>query len=321
MRIDCHNHVMPSAAIELIERSSGFPMRIEDGRLVSAKHPPIPLAPGFSKAEAKLDELREQGIDGAVISMNPPLFGCDLPIDLATALCRASNEGMARFCECDPARLHWMAHVPLQDPDRAAAMLREAVDGGCVGVEICSLIGERRPDADDFTPFWTAADELRVPVFVHPGESNPPYPGMHEFFLQNVIGNLLETTIAVERFICSGLFDRFPRVRVLLPHAGGYFPYQVGRLRHAQTVRPELASRARDAWEYRNRIFVDTLTHDPQILRCLVDRMDGGNVVLGTDLPTPMADRMAVGVLEEIGGPAKARRIAETNAVELFSLG
>lgn len=320
MRIDCHNHVMPRSALELL-RESTYGMKVEHEALVSKRHAPIPLVHAFTDPEAKLEELGSKGIDGAIISINPPLFAYDAPARLGEELCRAANQGMAEFCAADPQRFHWMAHVPLQEPELALTVLRDAVSAGCVGVAVCSLVGNQRTDSEQFEPFWDGIDELAIPVFVHPGESNPAYPGLHDYFLQNVIGNLLETTIAVERFICSGLFDRHPDLRLLLPHGGGYFPYQSGRLRHAQTVRPELASHGRAPASYASQIFVDTVTHDTSALKYLTERMGPMNVVLGTDLPTPMADGSIVRTLEETVGPEQFKAITEDNVTRLFRLG
>src|SRR5260370_3567591 len=100
--------------------------------------------------------------------------------------------------------------------------------------------------------------------------------------MQNVIGNMLETTIAIERLICSGVLDRHRDLKVLIVHAGGYFPYQAGRLKHARGVRPELSESPLDPWSYVGQISFDTIAHDRQALAYLVDRVGVENVLMVT---------------------------------------
>jgi len=145
-----------------------------------------------------------------------------------------------------------------------------------------------------------------------------PNRGLDSFYLQNVIGNQLETTIAIERLIASGLLSRHPRLKVVLVHAGGYFPFQAGRLRHATTVRPELESAPADPWSFRGQVVVDTITHDPDALTYLVSRMGAENVVMGTDLPFDMASPQPVRELEQAVDAGTARTIAEDNPTRLY---
>ena len=157
--------------------------------------------------------------------------------------------------------------------DVAVAMLRAAKAQGAVGVEVGTNINSDRLDAPMFEAFWAAAEELGLLVMLHP-TNNAPYPGLGDWYLQNAVGNPLETMIAGCRLICSGLLDRFPSIQILLVHGGGHLPYQLGRLRHAISVRKELAGLAPDPWIYAKRMNFDSLTHDAQALRYLVDRIE-----------------------------------------------
>jgi aminocarboxymuconate-semialdehyde decarboxylase len=154
---------------------------------------------------------------------------------------------------------------------------------------------------------------------IHPGY-NAAYPGLREFYLDNVIGNLLETTVSIERLICSRLMDRFPGLRILLVHGGGFFPYGAGRLRHAIGVRPELSAAPPDPWSYPGRLYFDTVTHDVRALRFLVTLAGAENVVVGTDLPFDMATPDPIGELSDAATAEDAALIAEHNAGRLFGL-
>jgi aminocarboxymuconate-semialdehyde decarboxylase len=319
MRIDVHNHAIPEPALDLLRSEPAYRTRIEDGWFPRGAAS-FRIAPSFRDPGAKLAELEAKGLDSAVVSAAPPLFFYDVDAEAGEALCRATNDGLRDFAAAHPDRYRWMAHVPMAAPGRAAAVLREAVAAGAVGVEVATSVAGRRLDEEDFEPFWAAAETVGVPVMLHPAY-NEANRGLDPFYLQNVIGNLLETTIAGERLICAGVLDRHPRLRVLLVHGGGYYPFQAGRLRHAATVRTELESAPRDPWAYRGQVLVDTITHDVESLRFLIYRMGAENVVLGTDLPFDMATPDPVAELEAAADAGTARVVAEHNPARLFGFG
>ncbi len=198
----------------------------------------------------------------------------------------------------------------MADPGRVAGFLEEAVADGAVGVEVGPNIAGRRLDEAEYEPFWATAERLGVPVMIHPA-FNEDNRGISDFYFQNVIGNQLETTIAIERLIAAGVLDKYPGVRVVLVHAGGYYPFQAGRLRHARTVRVELQDSPTDPWKYLDQVVVDTITHDTDTLRHLVSRVGRDNVVMGTDLPFDMATPEPIKMLE-------AAADAETNPAKLY---
>ena len=318
MRWDVHNHAVPREAVELLRESDGYPIKVE-GDLMEADRVRAELTPVFTDPAAKLEQLAEAGLDAAVVSVSPALFAYETNGQHGAALCRAVNAGLGRLCAFDPERLAWLAHVPLQAPDDAAELLAEAARAGAVGAQIgTSVAGTPLADAG-LDPLWAAAAERDLPLMLHPAYNNP-HPGLEGFHLQNAIGNQLETTIAAERLIVTGALDRHPALRLLLVHAGGYIPWQGGRLRHAATVRPELSDSPPDPHDYWGRIFVDPITHDGGALRYLVERVGPGNVAMGTDLPFDMATPDPVAALEDAVGEETARRIMEDTPRRLFRL-
>lgn len=319
MFIDVHNHVIPDAVLRLVERDPDFGCSTEGGLWQSPYHVPFPVVPSFHDPAEKISDLSERGLWGAVVSPAPVLFVYDLPPEQAGTFCATTNEGLAEFCGHAPDRLHWLANLPMQDPGRAAEMYHQAVAAGAVGAAIGTSIAGRRLDDIGFEAFWAAANAIGRPVLVHPA-FNCSHPALGEWYLQNVIGNPLETTIVVERLICAGVFDRHPRVRLVLMHGGGFLPYQTGRLVHARTVRPELADTPADAWAYFDRLFFDTITHDELALRFLIDRVGLDHVVLGTDLPFDMAMPTPAATLKEALDDDELRAIAVRNPRTLFGL-
>jgi aminocarboxymuconate-semialdehyde decarboxylase len=313
-----HNHAVPREAVELLRTGAGYPIRVE-GDFMEADRVRAELTPLFLDPAAKLEQLEAAGLDAAVVSGSPALFAYEADADRGAALCRAINRGLADLCLHDPARLRWLAHAPLQAPDAAAELLAEAAASGAVGAHIgTSVAGVPLADAG-LDPVWAAAERHELALMVHPAYNNP-HPGLEGYHLQNAIGNQLETTIAAERLIVTGALDRHPRLRLLLVHAGGYLPWQAGRLRHAAAVRAELADSPRDPFAYFGRVFVDTITHDAAALRYMVERVGADHVTMGTDLPFDMATPAPVTALEEAVDSATAQLIMEEVPRRLFGL-
>ena len=318
MRIDVHNHAVPEPVIEFFAREPVYGLKVTGERHLSGgPEGEYELEDAFCDADAKVANLELAGLDSAVISVDPPFFYYDVETGAGAALADVINEGLRDMCAKRPDRLHWMATVPLQDPDRAAEVLRTQRDAGCVGVEIATSTGERRLDDPALEPFWASAEELGLPVMIHPAYHHD-HPGYRDFHLMNVAGNMLETTIAAERLIMSGVLDRHPGIRLVIVHSGGYVAYQQGRLRHARTVRSYPPSAPTDPASYFGQIRFDTLTHDRRALAFLVDRVGPANMLMGTDLPCDMATPHPWTELVAVVGESVAGQIAGDNAAALF---
>jgi aminocarboxymuconate-semialdehyde decarboxylase len=318
MRWDVHNHAVPREAVELLRSGEGYPVRV-DGQALEADRVRAELTPEFLDPAVKLEQLERLGLEAAVVSGAPPLFAYEADGERGEALCLAVNSGLAELCAHDPARLRWLAQVPLQAPDSAAELLGAAAAAGAVGAHIGTSVAGTPLDRAGLEPFWAAAERLDMALMLHPAYNNP-HPGLEGHHLQNAIGNQLETTIAAERLIVTGALERHPRLRLLLVHGGGYLPWQAGRLRHAATVRPELAGEPADPWAYPGRIFMDTITHDAAALRHLVERAGPEAVVMGTDLPFDMATPEPVAALEEAVDSHAATAIMDDTPARLFRL-
>jgi aminocarboxymuconate-semialdehyde decarboxylase len=319
VRIDVHNHALPEAALRLIARDDTYGT-LSGRRWRGSAHAEFEVVDSFMDPAAKLAELERKGLEAAVVSIAPPLFSYHVDGQAGEAMARATNEGLAEMCAAAPDRLCWLATAPLQDPARAVTVLEDAARAGCRGVEVGTSVAGRRLDHDGFEPFWAAAERLALPVTLHPAYVEPN-AALEDYYLVNVIGFPLETTVAIERLICAGVIDRHPRLELVLVHAGGYFPYQAGRLRHARSVRPELALSPPDPWAALDRLWFDVITHDDAALRFLIDRVGADRVVMGSDLPFDMAPAEPMAALTRVADAATARRIAEDNASALYGVG
>lgn len=319
MNVDTHNHVMPEAALELLRSDPSYGVTIVGDEWTGAHHVPFRIHPSFYDPAAKIAALEKVSIDAAVISVAPTLFFYEVASDAAAEICDASNRGMVKICEHAPARLRWLANLPMQDPERAASMYREASGAGCVGAAIGTSIAGRRLDEPEFEQFWHVAEEVGRPVLVHPA-FNESHAGLDAFYLQNLVGNLVETTLTIERMICGGVLARHPRLRLLLMHGGGFFPYQAGRLRHGRAVRPELAAAPPDVLAAGAQLYFDSVTHDAAALRYLVEWAGKGHVVLGTDMPFDMGAVDPVAGIRAALGDDGLAEVAGRAPAELFGV-
>ena len=249
-----------------------------------------PISPEFFDLDAKHGEMDRLGIDAAVLSLSPTLFFYWLDAAAAADFCRTANDSLATFV-AGSDRLEGVAVVPLQDPEAAAAELRRAVrDLGLRGAEIGTTLEKVPLDDRRFDPFFTAAAELDVPVILHPYYVGTR-PNLADFYMTNLTGNPLETCIAASRLILSGFLDRHPRLKIVLVHAGGFMPFQIGRLDHGFRVRPETKAAITAApSRYLRRFWYDTITHAATPLKFLIELVGADRVVFGTDLPFDMAD-------------------------------
>jgi aminocarboxymuconate-semialdehyde decarboxylase len=316
MRIDVHNHVIPPGVIDLVRSDSSFGVDISDGWWRGPDHVPFELLKTFYDPATRLADLERAGLDGAVVSPVIALFMYRLDPDRAVRFARAVNKGLAEFCAAAPRRLSFLATAPLQDVPVACELLADAVGLGAVGVAVATSIAGRRLDDETFGPFWELCSRRSLPVFVHPAY-NDQHPALQAWYLQNVIGNPLESAIAIERLMCSGLLDTHRGIRVVTVHGGGFLPFQLDRLRHASTARPEFAAPV-DTERLLDHFFFDTVLHGPAALRFLAERVSIDRMVLGTDMPFDMAVADPLAALHAALGEAAIDIIADANPQRLF---
>ena len=241
-----------------------------------------------SKRIAAMDK---QGVDIEALSINPTWYR--LKRDLAAEICRVQNEKLAQMCATYPDRFVAFASVTLQDPKLAAEQLEHGVKklglrGAAVGA---SCAGEEFSDAK-FHPFWAKAESLGVLIFIHP-QSTPELA--HRFkgngWLANVIGNPLDTTIALEKLIFEGVFDKYPQLKILAAHGGGFLGSYAPRMDRScyispQNCNPNIVLKKKPS-EYVRQIYMDALVFTPEALRHLAAEVGPGQIMVGTDHPIP----------------------------------
>ena len=301
--IDVHNHFTPPFMEEEASRDGGiFGVRSEDGHLIHPEGFHYPIHGESLDVEQKLAGMDAAGIDIAVMSLIPPLMFYNAPADEAVAWARRTNDSLAELIQ-EQDRLRAFAQIPMQAPEEAARELERTVNQlGFLGAHIGTDAGPGRTlDAADIDPVWEAAQALDVPMVLHPNYVGLK-PGLEDFYFTNSIGNPLETTTTAARLIHGGTLDRFPSLKPVLVHAGGYLPYQIGRFDHAYKVRNEpKVSLDRKPSEYMDRFYMDTITHAPAQLAFLASVIGIERLVLGTDIPFDMGDPRPLEVIREAG--------------------
>lgn len=315
--VDLHNHAIPTQVLDLFGRNPAYGVQLVDGEWHGPHHVPFVVADAFCDPNAKLAEMDRAGVDIAVLSAPPPLFFYEIAAEASAELCEAANEGLRRFCAQNSDRFRWLAHLPMQAPELAADAYCRAVESGASGAALGTSIAGQRLDHDSYATFWRTAESVGRPVLLHPA-FNQAHAALDDWYLQNAIGNPLETTVAVERLLCAGVLHRHPGLRLILLHAGGYLPYQLGRLLHARSARPELARAPEDLAAPLTQLYFDTITHDPDALEYLVRKVGAQHVVLGTDLPFDMGVRRPLVMLRKLFDDETLRTITEANPQALL---
>ena len=331
MPTDVHAHYVPPNLIETIEgRAAEFGISV-------IQHPPtcscalhfdygLKVRPFFPKliepVEKRIDAMAKQGIDRQLLSMWADIFGHGMPRDKSLKWHRYLNEQMAALCENTPGKFSMLASVPFPHAQESAAELTYAVKQlGAVGAVVAANVEGVNLGELDLDAFWQTAVDLDVGVFIHPVQAQPS-PRSAKFALSQIAQYTVDTTFTVGSLISAGVLDRFPKLRILLSHGGGTFPYLTGRfdIMHERMDRKQQGDVAQNApSSYLRRFYYDTILHDPAILKWLASRVSVDRIVLGSDYSFPPADLDPVGTARKAGfSDAEFKVIAEDNPRALF---
>ncbi|MBV8336995.1 MAG: amidohydrolase, partial [Alphaproteobacteria bacterium] len=240
----------------------------------------------------RIKAMDEQGIDIEALSINP-IFWYEAEPDLAAQVVQVQNEGLAEICAAQPDRFVGLASVALQHPGLAAAQLDDAVKRlGLRGALIGGSVNGQELSDPKFHPFWAKAEELGVLIFIHPqgtAELNASGRLKGNGVLENVIGNPLETTIALSHLIFEGTLDAFPGLKICGAHAGGYLPSYAARSDKGCETFPQRCTIAlkKKPSEYLRQLYYDSIVFTPEGLRHLAAEVGASQIVMGTDYPFP----------------------------------
>lgn len=302
MIIDLHSHYFPLSAVERLPSGSVAVSKQTDGsyRFEAGGHV-FPLATGLIDLETQISDLQRRGLDQRTLMVPPFTVLYELPAAEGVRWSQALNDGIAEAVAAHPEALVGFATVPLQDVAAAVTELERARgELGLQGVEILTSINGVGLDTPELDPFWAAAEQLEVPILIHP-HYVAGADRMGAYHLRNLVGNPAETALAGGRLLFGGVLERFPRLRIILSHGGGALPHLIGRLRQGFRVRPECQERAHDPIAALKRLYYDTVVFDATVLRHVVELVGAEQVVLGTDYPFDMSEDDPVGFVRGSG--------------------
>jgi len=292
--IDVHTHIVTQETAALL-RQAGVKVTITPDDAENAAldvggvvYRPFPTG-GFDIAR-RLRDMDAAGVDMHVLSATPQTYLYNQEAALTAATSAIQNEQIAKHVAAHPDRFMGIATLPMQDAKRAADELTRAMRKlNLRGAMIGSNVMGKNLDDPSLAPLWAAAEKLGAFMFVHPTHVAGA-DRLKSYYLQNLIGNPLDTTIAAACLYFGGVLDRHPKLKIVLAHGGGFTPYQAARWQHGWQVRPEPKKNiARQPTDIARRFHYDTILHSADVLEFMIGHVGVERVLLGSDYPYDMA--------------------------------
>ena len=293
--IDTHTHVLTEETAALLRKEAPkvavtiTPVDAESATLdvASVVYRPFPRG-GFDLAR-RLHDMDAMGVDVQVLSATPQTYLYNQDASLGTTTAAIQNDQIAKLVKQNPQRFMGIATLPMQAPEKAADELKRAMTKlGLRGTMFASNIMGKNLDDPSFEPVWATAEELGAFIFIHPNNV-AGVDRMKSYYLNNLIGNPLDTTIGAACLYFGGVLDRYPKLTVVLAHGGGFTPYQAARWEHGWQVRPEPKKNiAKQPVDIAKRFYYDTILHSAPVLEFMIERVGADHVMLGSDYPYDM---------------------------------
>ena len=328
LKIDTHAHWFPPEWVELIARegaANGAEVGRNEQGQVTMVAPGIRLKPSFKVTyvdiPTRLKLMDEGRVDMHALSLTSPMVYW-APPEFGLKLSRVFNDACAAAHLKYPGRFVGMAMVPMQAPVLAVAEVNRAAKlPGIRGVYMATHVNGKNLDEKEFWPVYERCEALGLPIFLHP-VAPVGRERTRKYHLGNFIGNPVETGIAAASLVFGGVMDAYPKLDVMLPHAGGVFPSLIGRMDHGTTVRKECKHMTKPPSSYLRRFHYDTITHSDSILMNLIRQVGADRVVMGSDCPADMSYTRPVDVVERLGELSGNERdaIVGGNAARLLKI-
>jgi aminocarboxymuconate-semialdehyde decarboxylase len=328
LTVDAHAHVFVPEAAPIVAGHLD-PKTIPLGRFATPETQSLNRKQDADRQQVTIDHdlriavLDAMGVDIQLVAPAPGQCYTTVPPEVAIPAARVVNDGVAAFCAKRPDRFVPLGCVPFQAPEAAVAELERCMGPlGMKGVQVLTNVAGREISEPDFAPFWAAAERLGALVMLHPvgftgGER------FSRFYFSNVIGNPLDTTVALHYLIFDGVLERHPDLKILAVHGGGFLPSYAGRIDHAWGARTDArGDLPRPPTEYLRKVYFDTIVFTPHQLEYLVRVYGFDRILMGTDFPYDMADSDPIGHVSSVESFDAATRaaICGGNAQRLLGL-
>lgn len=293
--IDTHTHVLTEETVGLLRKEAPkVPVTITpiDSEFATldvggVAYRPFPRG-GFDIAH-RLRDMDAMDVDVQVLSATPQTYLYNQDASLGAVTSAIQNDQIAKLVKENPQCFRGIATLPMQAPDKAADELKRAMTRlGLRGTMFASNIMGKNLDDPSFEPVWATAEELGAFVFIHPNNVAGA-DRMKSYYLNNLIGNPLDTTIGAACLYFGGVLDRHPKLAVVLAHGGGFTPYQAARWEHGWQVRPEPKKNiSKRPTNIAKRFYYDTILHSAPVLEFMIEHVGADRVMLGSDYPYDM---------------------------------
>jgi len=325
--IDTHTHIITLETVKLLSKAAPklniaiTPIddsfaKLQAGDIVFPEFP----TGGFDLTR-RLKDMDDTDVDVQVLSVTPTTYLYGQEADLCVETCIIQNDQLAKLIAAHPTRFMGIGTLPMQAPERAADELKRAMTKcGLRGAMFASNIAGKNLDDPSFEPLWATAEELGAFMFIHP-YTVAGADRLKSFYLGNLIGNPLDTTIAAACLIFGGVMHRHPKLKVVLAHGGGFTPYQAARWEHGWAVRPETKKYLKEQpTDIIGKFYYDTILHSDKTLEAMIGLTGISRVVLGSDYPYDMAMMDCVKHVRSLSiSDADKNRILNGNAEALLS--
>ncbi len=325
--VDVHAHWYPKAWLDLVAKHG--PAYGVEWKEIEGKGPQFkvghlstgPAGPRYVGLDARLDAMNEQGVAVHAMSLSQPMAYW-AGRELGERLSIVYNDQLATAHTAHPDRLIGLATLPMQAPDLAVReVARAAKLPGVRGFYLATRVLNKELSDPDFFPVYEAIEALGLPVFLHPvfviGHER-----LEKHYLTNLLGNPFESAIAAAHLIFGGVLDRFPKLDIVLPHAGGAFPWLIGRLNRGWEKRADLKHIDHSPLEYLRRFHYDTIGYSNPVVEYLVKNIGADRILMGSDYCFPVAYERPVEVVVDnpLLTPGDRYAILEGNARRLLRM-
>jgi aminocarboxymuconate-semialdehyde decarboxylase len=310
--VDLHCHLESPRAAKLMSDPKYRPFALgnELTREVNRKQM-ADIRPQMESVERRLADMDKMGVDVQAVSSAPYFYFYNAEPELGRQSAQLVNDDIAALCARHPDRFVGLGTLPLQNTEMAIAELERCVtELGLRGIEIGTNVEGEELSSPRLAPLWARLEELDVVVFMHPSGLTHPQR-LLDHYLANIVGNPLESMLAVSHLIFDGVLERHGGLKLVIAHGGGFLPAYAGRQDHAWRAREDVRIGVpKPPGDYLKRLYFDTMVFEADQLAFLIKKYGADHIVLGTDYPYDMGDYAPLDLVGKVEGLSAADKAA-----------